>query len=83
MKNKKFIKDYCEFLEKTIDWNLLYPNIKRCNYCNKEIINLDISEFKFINSAHLNSIKFFHLKIIHFDECLIENNININNNIQK
>ena len=84
-KNQKdFIKAFIKFLETTFDWDFILQNVNHCYYCNKDMNLIDISQLHY-NFNHENKELVFNVQpIIHNKSiCLPENNVIINENINK
>ena len=84
-KNQKdFIKAFIKFLENNFNWDFILQNVNHCYYCNKDINLIDISQLHY-NFNHENKELIFNVQpIIHSKSiCLPENNVIINENINK
>ena len=84
-KNQKdFIKAFIKFLETTFDWDFILQNVNHCYYCNKGINLIDISQLHYSFNYENKELIFNVQPIIHSKPiCLPEDNVIINDNINK
>lgn len=81
-KHKIFIKNFFNFLEKNFDWDFIFHNVNKCNYCNKEINLIDIRDLDYTFDSKKKELSIMIKPIIHSKTlCFPENNIIINENI--
>ena len=78
-KHKSFIKKYLRYIETIIDWEFVFKNYKPCFYCEKpqQFINISLYEL-YMRNDNLFMERF---AIIHYQDCIPENNWVINKNI--
>lgn len=79
-KHVKFIEKYLKYIEKIIDWEYVFKNYEPCYYCGKgqQFINISYYEL-YMRNDNLFMERF---AIIHYHDCIPENNWVINKNIQ-
>ena len=84
-KNQKdFIKAFIKFLENNFNWDFILQNVNHCYYCNKDINLIDISQLHYTFNRENKELIFNVQPIIHSKSiCLPENNVIINENINK
>ena len=79
-KHQKFIEKYLRYVEKIIDWELVFKNYEPCYYCGKNQQFVNISSYElYMRNDNLFMERF---AIIHYQDCIPENNWVINKNIQ-
>ena len=79
-KHRKFIEKYLKYIETIIDWEYVFKNYEPCYYCGKgqQFVNISYYEL-YMRNDNLFMERF---AIIHYHDCIPENNWVINKNIQ-
>ena len=82
--HKSFIKFFIKFLEKNFDWDFIFRNVNHCYYCNKEMNLIDIKDLVYVYNSKNKEFTIIGEPIIHSKSiCLVENNVIMNENINK
>ena len=78
--HRNYINKFILVFENYVDWKKVFRYVGHCNYCNKKLWKIDISNFRYEYIIFTRELRLYKMPIVHFD-CKYEDNKIINENI--